>query len=521
MKPTPRKKPRAAPAKKPPQRNGEPMASPNHQLPSNDGKPALPKGWVWTTIGDASEQIQYGYTEKATEKKIGPKFLRITDIQDNNVVWENVPYVKIDASEKSKYLLHSDDLVFARTGATVGKSYLLRDPIPEAVFASYLIRMKLSKQLSPKFIYNFFQSGFYWEQINKNKLGIGQPNVNGTTLAKIVLPLPPLPEQHRIVAKIEELFTKLDAGVAALKKAKAQLQRYRQSVLKDAFSGKLTQAWREAHKGELEPAAALLERIKAERKKNAKGKYKEPPPVDASNLPKLPEGWVWATIETICIIQGGYAFKSSEYKKDGIPLLRISNIKNHRITFEQDTVYLDPTLLKSFYEYKVSSGDILIALSGATTGKYGVCRNAGIALLNQRVGRLKFYSRSAVISDYVFHYLEIIRSQILTQAYGAAQPNISTNELSEFVIPLSSTAEQHQIVSEIERRFSIAEEVEKVIDHSLKQAERLRQSILQRAFAGKLVPQDPNDEPAEKLLERIQAERQKHEAEGKAKSRWG
>jgi type I restriction enzyme S subunit len=219
----------------------------------------------------------------------------------------------------------------------------------------------------------------------------------------------------------------------------------------------------------------------------------------------------------ICLIQGGYAFKSGDYKNSGVPLLRISNINNLKVSFDKDTVYLDSKLLKAFEEYEVSRGDILVALSGATTGKYGVYRIDDVALLNQRVGRLKFFSLSEAMPHYVFHYLEIIRSRILKQAYGAAQPNISTNELSAFVIPLSSKMEQREIVSEIERRFSIAEEGEKVIDHSLKQAERLRQSILQRAFAGQLVAQDPNDEPAEKLLEIIQAERQRRELESRVK----
>jgi type I restriction enzyme S subunit len=487
MKPTPRKKPRAAKmAKNQPRPEGEPLAAPNHQMPSNDGKPALPKGWVWTTIGDASMQIQYGYTEKATEKKIGPKFLRITDIQDNTVVWENVPYVKIDASEKSKYLLHPDDLVFARTGATVGKSYLLRDPIPEAVFASYLIRMKLSKQLSPKFIYNFFQSGFYWEQINKSKLGIGQPNVNGTTLAKIVLPLPPLPEQHRIVAKIEELFTKLDAGVAALKKAKAQLQRYRQSVLKDAFSGKLTQAWREAHKGELEPAAVLLERIKAERKKNAKGKYKEPPPVDVSNLPELPEGWVWASLAYMFVWSNG------------------EGLTQKKMVSGECLVYGGNGITGTHNKWLTEKAAIIIGRVGAH------CGNVNLSKPKSWITDNAIYSSwySEYLNLKFFDYL-LSNMRLNELAGGSGQPYVSQAILNTLNVSLPPMAEQQKIVSEIERRFSIAEEVEKVIDQSLKQAERLRQSILKRAFAGKLVPQDPNDEPAEKLLERIKAEKAK------------
>ncbi len=491
------------------------MASPNHRMASDDGKPALPKGWVWATIGDASMQIQYGYTEKATEKKVGPKFLRITDIQDNTVVWENVPYVKIDDPEKSKYLLHPDDLVFARTGATVGKSYLLRDPIPEAVFASYLIRMKLSKQFNPKFVYNFFQSGFYWEQINKSKLGIGQPNVNGTTLTKIVLPLPPLPEQHRIVAKIEELFTKLDAGVAALKKAKAQLQRYRQSVLKDAFSGKLTQAWREAHKAELEPAAVLLERIKEERKKNAKGKYKEPPPVHASNLPELPEGWVWARVGEISeIMQYGTSEKANE-NASGIPVLRMGNIQDGKLDYANLKYF--PKNWPQMKEYFLDDGDVLFnrTNSAELVGKTAVYkRSHPKAVFASYLIRVKV-NREFYVPDILSWFINSFEgrkyiSSMVSQQVG--QANVNGTKIFMMPVPFLTLLEQRKITEEIERRFSIAEEVEKVIDQSLKQAEALRQSILKRAFAGKLVPQNPNDEPAEKLLERIKTEKAKREA---------
>ncbi|MDB9336968.1 restriction endonuclease subunit S, partial [Nodularia spumigena] len=213
----------------------------------------LSKGWVWVTVGEISNTIHYGYSASASQEVTGVKLLRITDIQNNSVNWDAVPYCTIDEIKKSQYLLKEGDLVFARTGATVGKSYLIRSYIPQAVFASYLIRIILFNDISKKFIYNFFQSNNYWLQINEGKLGIGQPNVNAQVLSKITLPLPPLGEQYRIVAKIEELFTQLDAGVELLKKVKAKLKRYRQAVLKAAVEGNLTKEWRTAHQGELEP----------------------------------------------------------------------------------------------------------------------------------------------------------------------------------------------------------------------------------------------------------------------------
>jgi len=265
----------------------------------------LPKGWTWTKIGEVSEKIHYGYTAKSSNESIGPKMLRITDIQNRAVKWETVPFCQIDEEKKLNYLLRDGDLVFARTGATVGKSFLIKGKIPEAVFASYLIRVILSSQIRREYVYYFFQSPRYWLQIYEGQIGIGQPNVNSRKLSKLSIPLPPFPEQSRIVCKVEELFTQLDVGVKSLRKVKAQLELYRQAVLKNAFEGKLTKEWRESHKDKIEPAEVLLERVREEHKRKKKEKYRDLPPVNVSGLPELPESWTWTRI-------GDFIFLSSE-----------------------------------------------------------------------------------------------------------------------------------------------------------------------------------------------------------------
>lgn len=179
----------------------------------------LPKDWKWVKLKDIAESIQYGYTESSSKGIVGPKFLRITDIQENKVVWDEVPYCKIDKETKKKYLLKDGDLVFARTGATVGKSFLLNGIIPEAVFASYLIRVRVNKEVNEKYLSNFFHSTIYWAQITEGQVGIGQPNVNGTKLGQLDLPLPPKSTQQVIVSKIEELFSELDKGIENLRTA--------------------------------------------------------------------------------------------------------------------------------------------------------------------------------------------------------------------------------------------------------------------------------------------------------------
>jgi len=164
-------------------------------------------GWEDVKVGDVCEKPQYGYTESAKLEAVGPKFLRITDIQNGNVDWKNVPYCFCNDIEK--YQLKNGDIVFARTGATVGKSYLIKDSPKNAIFASYLIRLRATEKILPDFLYYFFQSPDYWRQITQGQVGGAQPNVNGTKLAKIKFPLPPLPEQNKIVKYLDSLSEKV------------------------------------------------------------------------------------------------------------------------------------------------------------------------------------------------------------------------------------------------------------------------------------------------------------------------
>ena len=172
------------------------------------GSSDLPSGWLRVRIKDLADSIQYGHTASAIERKEGPRFLRITDIQDRCVDWSSVPSCDIPKEEIPKYRLSPGDLVFARTGATTGKSFLI-DDCPEAVFASYLIRVRVSKALNSHYLAAFFQSPDYWRQIEGGKRGIGQPNVNGKTLGEVQFPLAPLAEQRKIVSEIEKQFTRI------------------------------------------------------------------------------------------------------------------------------------------------------------------------------------------------------------------------------------------------------------------------------------------------------------------------
>ena len=196
----------------------------------------LKRGWQTKIVGDFCESPQYGYTESATQEPVGPRFLRITDIQDGRVNWESVPYCR--CPEPGKYLLKPNDLVFARTGATTGKSFVIRD-CPEAVFASYLIRLRVRDTISVDYLYRYFQSPSYWQQIGDEKKGTGQPNLNGSKLEKLKVPIAPLPEQRRIVSELDTLQAEVDALQRLQAETAAELDALLPAILDRAFKGEL------------------------------------------------------------------------------------------------------------------------------------------------------------------------------------------------------------------------------------------------------------------------------------------
>ena len=166
----------------------------------------IPETWAWCRWGELSDSIQYGYNAPALDSgRI--KMVRISDIHDNKIEWNKVPYCQIKETEISTYLLQKNDILFARTGGTVGKSYLVGEVPTEAVYAGYLIRTRYNSELlSPQYLKFFMESSLYWGQLHEGTIATAQPNCNGKTLGKMLLPLPPLAEQKRIVAKLEQLF---------------------------------------------------------------------------------------------------------------------------------------------------------------------------------------------------------------------------------------------------------------------------------------------------------------------------
>jgi type I restriction enzyme S subunit len=321
--------------------------------------------------------------------------------------------------------------------------------------------------------------------------GVQHPRVSFRTLSRFPVFLPPLPEQRRIVAKIEELFTRLDAGVESLKKIEVQLKHYRQSVLKHAFEGKLTAEWRQVHKDELEPASLLLKRIKQERQKTAKGKRKELPPPDTSDLPRLPESWAWTRIGEIYDVVGGGTPSTSiaEYWEGDIPWITSTDILGLRD--------IRPRKQITAQAIENSATNLVPAGSLIVVTRVGLGR---IALTNMPIcfsqdSQALVACNTSLLPDYSLYCLSEAVQVFKWRHRGTTINGVPKKQLAQLLFAVPPLPEQRRIVEEIERRFSVADEIERTIDQSLRQSGRLRQSILKRAFKANSSPKTLRTSP--------------------------
>jgi len=477
---------------------------------------SLPKNWILTKIEDICTNPQYGYTTKASQSG-NLRLLRTTDITSGRINWNKVPYCTKNPDDTGKYLLKDEDIVISRAGS-VGVSYLIKDP-EKAIFASYLIRFK--PLINKSYFKYFLDSPFYWNSISEKKLGIAVPNVNANKLKSIILPLSPLEEQNRIVEKIEELFSDLDKATEDLKKTQEQLKIYRQSVLKAAFEGKLTEKWRRNNPYEKN----YLEKIHRSIKnfnfiKTGQDVPRRLPPLDFLYLPSLPDNWLWVEAHKICTSVRDGTHDTPKYIENGNPLITSKNLKNGKIDFNNVQFISKKDHKEISKRSFVENDDILFGMIGTIGNPVIVKCKKEFSIKN--VGLFK-KNYDYIIPKYLRYWLESSKLfKILKEKdfiKGTTQKFISLGNLRILPIPLSSLEEQYEIVNEIESRLSVCDKLEETVKQSLEQIDYLRQSILKKAFEGKLVSQDPNDEPAEKLLERIKQEKEKFESNNKKRKK--
>lgn len=328
-------------------------------------------------------------------------------------------------------------------------------------------------------------------------------------LEKSLIPLPPFNEQKRIVNKIEEIFTRLDAGVGELEKIKQQLKVYRQSLLKNAFNGKLTEEWREVHNEQLEPASELMERIKKKRRSLLGKKYKELPSADESELIKLPESWIYTRLGEVCDITMGQSPPGRSYNTEGIgtPLI------NGPVEF--GPMAFSKTIKSKFTtepKKMCKENDLILCVRGSTTGRMN------IAGFDACIGRGVASISSIINQEYLNWLIHFKQREIYNKGTGSTFPNINQTALKELIISMPSIEEQEKISNFLNIYSSLIEHINENIKVSLLSSKQLRQSILKKAFLGQLVAQSSEDEPARALLERITAEKEENKPKRKRKT---
>ena len=462
---------------------------------------------VIAILGDVAEYINGRAFKPSEWGKEGLPIIRIKNLND-----ENSKFNYSNEVFEKRYLVKKGDLLFAWS-ASLGAYIWKKD---EAWLNQHIFLVKPSPFIAKLYLYYFLDK--ITQELYSAAHGSGMVHVTKKKFEETKIGLPPLPEQRAIVAKIEQLFSELDNGIACLKKAQEQLKVYRQAVLKQAFDGELTKSWRE-QQANLPSAQDLLDTIKADREQAAKNQGKKLKPVtplsreELDDLPELPDGWEWVRFGDISdVVRGGSPRPAGDpkYYDGDIPFLKVADITKNDDLYITDYEYsIKEAGLKK--TRRILKNTLLLSNSGATLGVPKITLID--AAINDGIAAFLNLDSRALIFAYYFWRTKTKELRRVNQ--GAAQPNLNTDLIKTVFFPLCGFDEQAQIVQEIEMRLSVCDKMEATIRESLEKAEALRQSILKKAFEGKLLSEeeltatrnDPEWEPAEKLLERIRAEK--------------
>ena len=487
-------------------------------LPPNvDEAPCeIPHCWEWACLAELSLKIHYGYTASANSQIKDVRLLRITDIQNNNVCWETVPGCEIADDQVEQYLLADGDILIARTGGTIGKTFLVKDVQAKAVFASYLIRVQISRNIFDRYAKLFLESPIYWKQLEDGSRGAGQPNVNGQTLGKMAVSLPPLAEQHRIVAKVDELMSLCDelekaqakresrrgrlvaATLAGITDSQSKIngskffinhlpritarpdhiKQLRQTILNLAVRGKLV-----PQNPKDESAVVLLKQIHTEKMRmvkegivrNQKSLMIMEPEDYAFDLP---ETWVWLRLGDIGFTQTGTtpSSNSPEYFGDYIPFIKPAALTANTIDYSGEGIS------KEGVEHSrlIPKNSVLMVCIGSSIGKVNVtdrdvCCNQQINTVTPYLENLTAFTSFALKSFY-------FQKLVLANAGMGTLPIISKGKWEILPIPLPPLAEQHRIVAKVNELMALCDELEARLNTTSAARHQLLESTLHEAL---------------------------------------
>jgi type I restriction enzyme S subunit len=437
----------------------------------------LPTGWENVPLSIVCKQVQ-AIKRKELDPETEFLYLDIGGIDNKvNKITTHKQYQWKNAPSRAQQVIFQHDVLFSTVRTYLKNIALVESGLYNGQIASsgFTVIRADKEIVNHKFLFYLSLSHAFLEPLNALQTGTSYPAVRDNDVFAQIIPLPPLAEQHRIVAKIEELFSALDKGVESLKTAREQLKIYRQAVLKWAFEGKLTE--------------------------NNEIRY--------------------VSLGSLCeSVEYGSAAKSQE--AGDIPVLRMGNIQGGKFDWS-DLVYTSDK--EEIEKYSLHKNDVLFNRTNSPewVGKTAIYRGERPAIFAGYLIRIH-YKKDKIEPNYLNYFLNSQEAKNYgnrVKSFGVNQSNINGTKLKTYPFPYTEIAEQHRIVSEIERRLSVCDTIEASIEESLQKADALRQSILKKAFEGKLVPQDPADEPASVLLERVRSEKRAAASTGSATTATG
>ena len=492
------------------------------------GRWEIPNNWEWVKVGEIANVIGGGTPSTRIpqyfSEDTGIAWLTPADLSgyDGTYIKRGKRNITQAGYDSSSAVLLPPGTVLYTSRAPIGYCVIAENEIAtNQGFKSFLL---LGQTVSEYIRYYLVSSKEYAESFAS---GTTFKELSGSRIKELLIPFPPLNEQKRVSQKIKALQSRSTKVRKALEAIPPLMEKFRRSILSSAFRGDLTADWR-AQNPDIEPVEKLMERIRKERRKRweqaelakmkAKGKtpkddkwknkYKEPEPVDITDLPELPEGWCWGPLEILGIHQSGIAYKSKDFTNSGIQVIKLGNLYQRRFDLSRDPTFL-PQDHPAIFEGLLRPGDLIISQTGTRFKRdYGnfviIPDDSGKLVLNQRLLRVRLVESS--LAKWVLYTtrLTFYRDYFFSRETGGVnQGNVGVEGVMRGPIPFAPYQEMKVIIRQLENITKYTENIETISKKEIKNLSQIDQSILAKAFRGELVPQDPNDEPAEQLLARI------------------
>ena len=496
----------------------------------------IPKGWVETKLREVC--LQVASLQPGDSPDIEFTYFDIGGIDNvGNRIAETKTVTGRNAPSRARQAVHKDDILFSTVRTYLRKIARVERDYPNPVASTGFTVIRAAEGVSSQFLYYQVLSEDFLQPLHKLQTGTSYPAVRDRDVLSQPILLPPTGEQARIVAKLNAALSSVERAETAARRAHGRLQRYRAAVLLAAFSGELTSKWRDSQgkKEQLTPETSdeLLQKLLAVRRARWeeaelerfrisstpptddkwKSRYPEPVPPDTIKLDKLPNGWTWASLDQLCIVVRGASPRPAgdpRYFGGTIPWITVGSLTKDLQPYLTETSETVTKAGKEASRY-IEPETLLLTNSGATLGVPKISRIAGC--INDGVAALLFVDYPLKL--YLYYFLISQTESLRNINQGAAQPNLNTMIIRRIVTPIPPLKEQAEIIREVEHRLLAANRLSDALAQQLSRAHTTRQELLRDAFAGRLVPQNPHDEPASILLEHILIEKAQRAIEQK------